>query len=326
MRRAAVLLALVLAAAAATTGFSRAAFVTSTESAKSLSADSVERWIGLTAPDASCRPPTGTQTTGEDGALRLLATAGTTVECAFVVRARTDAPGQFALNVAPDPDSPGPITSASVTSGAGDLLGPSDTRTVRVNLNSAPGTGKLLVTVRLAGETPGFLRYSVPVTTVAGGPGPDPNPKPNPDPSPNPNPNPNPGPGTTDPTGQTQTTDNSTITLQPPTTTPVQPVRPAPKPAKEASKSCVSRRYFTIRIRAPRGAVLRTVKVTARGKKVRVRRRGSRLMAVLDMRGAPRGTVKVRIVARTKTGRRLTGTRTYHLCTPKLPTGKAPRL
>jgi hypothetical protein len=79
-----------------------------------------------------------------------------------------------------------------------------------------------------------------------------------------------------------------------------------------AKPACVSRRAFRIRLRvAP--SLIRDVVVTVRGKRVKVRR-GSRLTAPIDLRGAPGGKVNVRIRVRTADGRVLTGARTYRTC------------
>jgi hypothetical protein len=76
------------------------------------------------------------------------------------------------------------------------------------------------------------------------------------------------------------------------------------------SAACTSRRTITIRL--PRGA--RSGRVTLDGKPVRVFRRGGRLRARLDLRGKPKGTSKVRVVARTKGGRVVRQTRAFKRC------------
>jgi hypothetical protein len=79
-----------------------------------------------------------------------------------------------------------------------------------------------------------------------------------------------------------------------------------------ARPACASRRSFQIRLRLDPTQV-RSVLVLVRGKRVKVRR-GSRLTAPIDLRGAPEGPVKVKIRVRTFDGRVLTGTRTYRTC------------
>src|SRR4051794_19981168 len=76
-----------------------------------------------------------------------------------------------------------------------------------------------------------------------------------------------------------------------------------------SARSCVSRRRFQIRL--PK--TVRSARVTLNGKRVRAFRRGGRLRAVVDLRGRTRSTVKVRVVARTKGGRTLRQTRSYHI-------------
>lgn len=88
---------------------------------------------------------------------------------------------------------------------------------------------------------------------------------------------------------------------------------------------CVSRRRFTIRLRVPARARLRSVTVQVGGKPVKVRV-GKRLTAVVDLRGRPASRVVTRIVAVTKAGRRIAGLRAYQTCTVKRPTKRAPRI
>ena len=80
-----------------------------------------------------------------------------------------------------------------------------------------------------------------------------------------------------------------------------------------AKPACVSRRAFRIRLRVAPGATVRSAVVIVRGKRVAVRR-GRRLTAPVDLRGAPEGVVTVRIRIRTADGRVVTGTRTYRTC------------
>ena len=83
-----------------------------------------------------------------------------------------------------------------------------------------------------------------------------------------------------------------------------------------ASRRCLPRRRFEIRVERGR-ARLRSAKVWVAGKRVRVRRRGGRLRAVVDLRGRREQRVKVRIVARTRSGKVLRERRVYRTCTPK---------
>jgi len=78
------------------------------------------------------------------------------------------------------------------------------------------------------------------------------------------------------------------------------------------SRRCLSRRRFEIRVKRPRGgARLRPARVRVGGKRVEVRRRHGRLRAIIDLRGRPKRRVRVRIVAVTRSGRRLHDTRVY---------------
>ncbi len=79
------------------------------------------------------------------------------------------------------------------------------------------------------------------------------------------------------------------------------------------ARACTSRRTFTIRLR--RG--LRTARVTYAGRRAKVLR-GRRLRARINLRGLPKGTVRVRVVGRTRGGRVVRGTRVYRLCARRL--------
>jgi ABC-2 type transport system ATP-binding protein len=79
--------------------------------------------------------------------------------------------------------------------------------------------------------------------------------------------------------------------------------------------TCRSKRRFVIHLRG--GRHLRSARVTVGGRRVPVRRRHGRLIAIVDLRGRPRQTVKVRVVARTRSGRTIRETRRYHTCTAR---------
>ena len=91
----------------------------------------------------------------------------------------------------------------------------------------------------------------------------------------------------------------------------------APKPVLTGSRRCLSRRAFTIRLREPRGDRLRNARVYVAGKRVKVRRSKGRLRARVNLRGKRKGTVKVRIVGRTRSGRAIRETRRYRTCVIK---------
>ncbi|HEV2786902.1 MAG TPA: hypothetical protein VGV67_10970, partial [Solirubrobacteraceae bacterium] len=80
-----------------------------------------------------------------------------------------------------------------------------------------------------------------------------------------------------------------------------------------AKPACVSRRAFRIRLRVAPGAIVRSAVVVVRGKRVAVRR-GRRLTAPIDLRGAPAGVIRVYIRIRTADGRVVSGTRSYRTC------------
>ncbi|HYF25980.1 MAG TPA: hypothetical protein VD931_09605, partial [Baekduia sp.] len=88
--------------------------------------------------------------------------------------------------------------------------------------------------------------------------------------------------------------------------------RSGPALGLPAPKRCVSRRELTLRL----DRRLRSAAVYVAGRRVAVRR-GRRLRAPVDLRGLPRGTYVVRIVGRTRTGRKVVAVRTYRTCARK---------
>jgi hypothetical protein len=83
--------------------------------------------------------------------------------------------------------------------------------------------------------------------------------------------------------------------------------------------ACKSRRSFRIRIREYRNQKLRSALISVNGRRL-IAVRGRRLRAPVKLKGLPRGRIVVRIRAVTTTGKRVSGKRVYHPCTPKRPT------
>jgi hypothetical protein len=82
-------------------------------------------------------------------------------------------------------------------------------------------------------------------------------------------------------------------------------------------KACVSAREFTIHIQNAKQLDLVSAVVSIDGQAKRTLR-GKSLTTVIDLRGLPKGTVTVEIVARERSGRIVRGKRVYHTCTTKL--------
>jgi hypothetical protein len=87
-------------------------------------------------------------------------------------------------------------------------------------------------------------------------------------------------------------------------------------PSPRGRRSCRSRRTFSIRLREPKRGRLVEARVYVNGKRVRTVR-GRRLRARINLRGLPRGSYRVRVVAITSTGKRVTRTRRYRTCMAK---------
>ena len=164
-----------------------AAFVDEAVSAQELTADRVQRWLGLEAAGAgaACAAPTDVAVAGRDETLKVAVggadLAGDTGEreasCAFLLRARDELPeGVERITVTAGATGPeGPLRRAAITgldgSGASDAatLGPGETLPVRLTVaRGAAATGSLSFVVSFTGETSGFLRYDIPVTVCDG--------------------------------------------------------------------------------------------------------------------------------------------------------------
>jgi hypothetical protein len=143
------------------------------------------------------------------------------------------------------------------------------------------------------------------------GPAPTPTPTPTPDPTPTPQPR---APQAT----PTPAPPNPTPVAPTATPTPAPPHAPAVNPEDvltlPSSKSCVSRRKFVIRVRAPRGISVTSTTVFVNNRKAGSSRRSS---AVINLKGLPRGKVKVKVVALLSDGRQLVLRRTYKTCTTR---------
>jgi hypothetical protein len=98
---------------------------------------------------------------------------------------------------------------------------------------------------------------------------------------------------------------------------------PAPKPAAAppaaklpSARRCVSRRRFRITLAKPSDDPLRSAEVFIGSKRVR-KISGRKLKAPVDLRGLPKGKFRVRVIAKTRSGRTLTVKRTYRTCVAK---------
>jgi len=155
---------------------------------------------------------------------------------------------------------------------------------------------------------------AVPVATPTPTPTPTATPKP-PKPKPTPAPTPKPKPIST-----------PAPKPDPPAVTPPAPPAPAPPtPTGEAladalgmpsARRCLSRRRFTVRLQVPGGARVVSATVAINGK-VKARVKGGRTRAPVNLRGLPKGKVKVKLVVRASNGRTYKSTRSYRTCRAK---------
>ena len=128
------------------------------------------------------------------------------------------------------------------------------------------------------------------------------------------------------------TTPTPTPVTPAPTPAPVTPAPVTPAPVTPAAdptatptadelglppaRACASRRKFTITLKAPRGLSVVSATIAINGK-VKARVKGGRTKAPVDLRGLPKGRVKVKVTVKASDGKTYTGTRTYRTCATK---------
>lgn len=89
-----------------------------------------------------------------------------------------------------------------------------------------------------------------------------------------------------------------------------------------STKKCFSRRAFQIHVRDPKHDPFTTVTITLAGHKLSIKRHGEFSVALVKLKGLPRGTFTIKIRATTVLGHVLSGHRTYHTCVKKRSSSK----
>jgi hypothetical protein len=132
-----------------------------------------------------------------------------------------------------------------------------------------------------------------------------------PDPVVTPTPGPDPTPA---PTAAPTATPGPTV--KPPTVTPPPALKAADVVTLPSAKKCVSRRRFRIKLRTPRGTTITRATVFINGKKKKTFT-GKAIRPTVDLRGLPKGRIKVKVEIRTADGRTARLTRKYRTCAPR---------
>jgi hypothetical protein len=101
----------------------------------------------------------------------------------------------------------------------------------------------------------------------------------------------------------------------------VKAATPLPTPVASKPHQCKSRRDFKIHIQHVRRLKIVSAVVYVNKRRERALR-GRALHAAINLRGLPKGTFTVKIVARTASGKRLVGARIYHTCVGRRPPHK----
>jgi Ca2+-binding RTX toxin-like protein len=111
----------------------------------------------------------------------------------------------------------------------------------------------------------------------------------------------------------------------PPVVVPPVVTPPAPKVAAllslPSSRRCASRRKFTVRVRREIRGTVKRVTIFLNGRRAKSVT-GSRIGLPIDLRGLPKGKVKVRLRVELTDGRVATDTRTYRTCATKKRKGQ----
>jgi hypothetical protein len=85
-----------------------------------------------------------------------------------------------------------------------------------------------------------------------------------------------------------------------------------------SNKKCLSVRRFKIHIHDPQFDPFKTLTVTLGGKKIATHRKGHYIVGTINLIGLPKAAFTIHIHATTVLGHRLSSTRTYHTCIPKI--------
>ncbi|HEX8206313.1 MAG TPA: calcium-binding protein [Solirubrobacteraceae bacterium] len=110
--------------------------------------------------------------------------------------------------------------------------------------------------------------------------------------------------------------------LPPPVVTPPAAAPPVSRILRlPSSRRCASRRKFTVRVRREIRGQVRRVTISLNGRRVK-RVTGRRLGLPIDLRGLPKGRVRVRLRVELTDGRVATDTRTYRTCATKKRRGQ----
>ncbi len=88
---------------------------------------------------------------------------------------------------------------------------------------------------------------------------------------------------------------------------------PAPRTALARGQRCVRNRRLTLRLRSQRGDELVSVQIYVNGRRMRTLS-GHALRRPVRLRRLPRGTLRVKVVSRSRSGRRLVENRRYRRC------------
>ena len=91
----------------------------------------------------------------------------------------------------------------------------------------------------------------------------------------------------------------------------------SPRGSRHREEGCFSKRRFTIHLKNPKGDPLKSARVYVNGKRVKVKHKGKRFSARINLRGRKKGRYTVRIVAKTVLGKTIKGNRKYRTCAKK---------
>ena len=111
-----------------------------------------------------------------------------------------------------------------------------------------------------------------------------------------------------------QITQSFTVTPKPKAT--AKAISPAAAFSLPSAKQCVSKRRFTIHVRKLPGITWVSAVIKLNHKRIKTLKR-SRITALVNLVGLPKGTFVLSITAKASNGQTVTGTRTYHTCGPK---------
>ena len=89
----------------------------------------------------------------------------------------------------------------------------------------------------------------------------------------------------------------------------------APTTTPKTAKTCASRRSFTVHVRLPKQARVKSISATLGGKKLKAKHAGRTVSVPVSLKGRTKGTATLKVTVKLRGRHAVTTRRVYHVCT-----------